>query len=201
MLTRSPRALIVVDVQKDFCEDGALPVNGGLRTAWRINQHINNHREDYRLIVASRDWHDPTTSNGGHFADPGDEPNYTTTWPVHCVAGTTGAQFADDLPATNFDYIVSKGMDSPAYSAFQGATDEGISLDALRGLHGITCVDVVGIATDYCVKATVLDALRHDLDVRVLSGMTAAVDPREGARAALADMANAGATFGDFEES
>lgn len=169
----SKRALIVVDVQNDFCEGGSLAVTGGAAVASAISEFVGEGLA-YDFVVATRDHHiDP----GAHFAAA---PDYADTWPTHCVAGTPGADFHPNLVNQPFDAVFDKGDFAAAYSGFEGfshATGEAISLgDWLTGMR-VVAVDVCGIATDYCVKATALDAARHGFDTTVLLGLTAAVDP------------------------
>lgn len=175
------RALLVVDVQNDFCEGGSLAVAGGLAVANQISKLMASDHP-YAVIVASRDWHDPDSDNGGHFDE----------WPVHCVRDSHGAQYASLLDSWLIDHHIFKGQGEPAYSAFEGVTAEGEPLVALLRDHGVTQVDVVGIATDYCVKASVLDALKHGFKVAVLTDMTAGVAP-ETTEEALKAMRVAGA--------
>lgn len=190
-MTTQHRALIVVDVQNDFVEGGSLAVTGGREVASRISAHLAGHADEYAAVVASRDWHDPDSSNGGHFHAPGAEPDFVTTWPVHCVSSTGGSDYAPELAVRHLTHHVRKGMGVPAYSAFEGVDDDGRLLgDLLRGL-GVAAVDVVGIATDYCVRATVLDARSQGLSVRLLDGLHAGVAPATS-EAALAEMAAAG---------
>ncbi len=193
------RALVVVDVQNDFVEGGALGVEGGREVATRISAHLAEHAEAYAAVVASRDWHDPDSDNGGHFAAAGSDPDYVSTWPVHCVSSTTGSDYAPELVLDRITHHVRKGMGMPAYSAFEGVTDGpdgepggGPVLTALLHDLGVTDLDVVGIATDHCVRATVLDARREGFGVTVLGGMHAGVAPEPSA-AALDEMADAGA--------
>ncbi|HXH80946.1 isochorismatase family protein [Nocardioides sp.] len=192
--TRTRRALIVVDVQNDFVEGGSLPVTGGRDVASKIAEHLLSKRADYDLIVPSRDHHDDQSDNGGHFHAPGVDPDFTDTWPVHCVAGTYGAQWADEIGAAlrhTADGLVSKGQGEAAYSAFEGVDQDGHSLDALLHAAAITDVDICGIATDYCVKATALDAVRLGFRARLLPGLHAGVAP-ETTGAAIAEMAGRG---------
>ena len=190
-MTDSTRALLIVDVQNDFVEGGSLGVEGGRAVATRISEHLAAHDDDYALVVASRDWHDPDSTNGGHFHEPGTEPDFTTTWPVHCVSTGSGSDYAPELAADRITHHVRKGMGVPAYSAFEGELDDGRPLAHLLHEHGVTDLDVVGIATDYCVRASVLDARREGFGVRVLDGMHAGVAP-DTSEAALAEMADAG---------
>lgn len=185
------RALLVVDVQNDFVEGGSLGVDGGRAVAQAISAHLDRHRDDYALVVASRDWHHAGETNGGHFAAPGTEPNFVTTWPVHCVASDEGSDYAPDLDLTHVDLHVTKGQGVPAYSAFEGSTEDGRSLAAALREAGVATVDVVGIATDHCVRATALDARREGFEVRLLDGLHAGV-AAETSAAALAEMGQAG---------
>jgi nicotinamidase/pyrazinamidase len=168
-------ALIVVDVQRDFCEGGSLAVNGGARVAADVSEWLaGDHGGAYELIVATRDWHiDP----GEHFARPGTEPDFRVTWPPHCVAGTAGAEWHPNLHLPAAAVIVSKGQDRAAYSGFEGRDDSGQALASRLRAAGVTSVDVVGIATSYCVRATALDAVQEGFATRVLAGLVADVDP------------------------
>ncbi len=167
------RALIVVDVQQDFCEGGSLAVPGGAATASRISGHIENHAADYALIIATRDWHvDP----GRHFVPAGDDPDFAETWPAHCVAGTDGADWHQNLRLPDGTVVISKGEQAAAFSGFEGHTDDWVGLsDVLRGAD-IDAVDISGIATSFCVRATALDARAAGFETRVLAGLTADVD-------------------------
>lgn len=188
------KALIVVDVQNDFCEGGSLAVTGGLQVAADIAAHLDAHADDYALVVATRDWHNPHGTNGGHFAEPWSDPDFAGTWPDHCVAGTPGAEFAPpviDALTRHGAVVVSKGMGEPAYSGFQGVTDDGQTIKGLLRERGIAHVDVCGIATDYCVKATALDARAAGLTATLLPGLHAGVAPTTSAQA-LGKMAGRG---------
>lgn len=189
------RALFIVDVQNDFTEGGALGVAGGDAVAAGITAHLAAHAGDYAVIVASRDWHDPDSDNGGHIALEG-EPDFVDTWPVHCVAGTEGAEYDPGLDTSAVTVHVIKGQGKPAYSLYEGTTDAGESVAALLSAHGVTEVDVAGIATDHCVRASALDAIEHGIHVRVLTGLVAGVTP-ESSEAALAELAHAGAELVD----
>lgn len=166
-------ALLVVDVQRDFCEGGSLPVPGGEAAASGISDLIEASNGAYSVVVATRDWHvDP----GPHFAAPGQDPDYSDSWPVHCVAGTPGAEWHPDLRLPADAVVVSKGETVAAYSGFEGRCDDGRALaDVLRDA-GISAVDIVGIATSYCVKATALDAVKAGFRTRLLAPLTADVD-------------------------
>jgi|SRR5690606_6018496 len=172
------RALIVVDVQNDFCEGGALGVEGGAEVARKISEDLLTDTE-YDVVAFTQDWHiDP----GDHWSD---EPDFQDSWPVHCKAGTTGANFHPNIT----DYVTEtllvfshdtadvfqKGKYVAAYSGFEGDNfyEEGLGLFLRK--NDVTHVDVVGLAFDYCVKATALDAVKHGFSARVLTGYTAAV--------------------------
>jgi nicotinamidase/pyrazinamidase len=176
-------ALIVVDVQNDFCEGGALAVPGGAAVAAAVSAYTTGHHHDH--VVATRDYHiDP----GAHFSD---EPDFVRSWPRHCVAGTAGASFHPELDVTPLSAVFSKGQYSDGYSGFEGHTDSGERLaDWLRD-HGVTDVDVVGIATDHCVRATALDAARAGFTVHVPLDLTAGV-ARTTVDAALTELGQAG---------
>ncbi|HET6963729.1 MAG TPA: isochorismatase family protein [Acidimicrobiales bacterium] len=187
------RALIVVDVQKDFCEGGSLAVNGGTATAARITSYMQSCRGTYDAVVASRDWHvDP----GTHFAPAGQAPDYSDSWPRHCEAGTEGAEWHPHLLLPDAAVVVSKGERSAAFSAFEGVTHDHMTLADLLRSGGIDAVDVVGIATSFCVKRTALDAIRIGFQTRVLAGLTADVDPEE-TPATLEELAAAGVDITD----
>lgn len=174
--TESPvtpkRALIVVDVQNDFCEGGSLAVAGGAAVAADISGLLGSAAADeYDAIVATRDFHvDP----GAHFSD---EPDYVDSWPPHCRAGTPGAEFHPALDLRSVEEVFSKGAHSAAYSGFEGSAASGRSLAHWLREREIAAVDVVGIATDHCVRATALDAAREGFATRVLLRYTAAVSP------------------------
>lgn len=188
------KALIVVDVQNDFCEGGALGVQGGNSIARSISTWLDQHGSEYDLVVATRDWHDADTDNNGHFAEA---PDFLDTWPAHCVAGTQGAEFHPDLWPTGGSYPdleVRKGQGMPAYSGFEGTTADGTLLCDLLRDAGVKEVDVVGIAFDYCVRATAIDAVVCGMKTNVLRDLTAAIHP-DGA--AGDEMAAAGVTVRD----
>ncbi|WP_430592294.1 isochorismatase family protein [Humidisolicoccus flavus] len=167
------KALLIVDVQNDFTEGGALATTGGAAVAAAITEFVQSTAGDYSLVIASRDWHDAENSNGGHFAD--DAPDFVETWPVHCVADTAGAEYHPELDVTLVDVHIEKGQGRPAYSAFEGTTRDEETLTEILGEQGVTELDIVGIATDYCVKASALDAARLGLQVRVFDELTSAV--------------------------
>jgi len=188
------RGLLIVDVQNDFCEGGALAVNGGQAVAAGVSRYLIEHASDYDVIVASRDWHDPDNDNGGHFAPPGEQPDYRVTWPVHCVAGTEGADYHPAFSHGAVTHHVKKGQGKPAYSLFEGQTDHGETVQDILARAGVESVDVVGIATDHCVLASARDALQHGLRVRVLTDLVAAVSVEAGAEA-LDSLAKLGAAI------
>jgi nicotinamidase/pyrazinamidase len=186
------RALLVVDVQNDFCEGGSLAVAGGAAVAAAITEHLRARRGDYALVVASRDWHDADSDNGGHFAV---EPDYAATWPAHCVAGTAGADYHPALDASLVDVHVRKGGGRPAYSAFEGHDESGRSTaDILREAR-VGALDVVGIATDYCVLQSALGAIEAGLDVTVLRRLCAGVAAATSEQA-IETLERAGARIG-----
>jgi nicotinamidase/pyrazinamidase len=179
------RALLVVDVQNDFCEGGSLAVVGGAAVARAISDRLDIG--DYDHAVATRDHHiDP----GGHFSKA---PDYIDTWPAHCVAGTRGAELHPDLDRTNLELVFDKGEYAAAYSGFEGITDQDGRplLDWLRA-HHIDSVEIVGIATDHCVRATALDAVAGGLTTAVRLDLTAGV-ARTTVDLALEQMREAGA--------
>ncbi|WP_018348120.1 isochorismatase family protein [Longispora albida] len=180
------RALIIVDVQNDFCEGGSLAVAGGAAVAAGVTDALRSQSWDH--VVATQDHHiDP----GSHFSDT---PDYVDSWPVHCVAGTEGQKFHPALVTDRIEAVFHKGDYAAAYSGFEGnAAGEGLA-EWLRD-RGVTEVDVVGIATDYCVRATALDAAREGFATKVLVGLTAAVAPESRERA-LRELADAGVTLG-----
>ncbi|GAB3285395.1 isochorismatase family protein [Parasphingorhabdus pacifica] len=161
------KALIVVDVQNDFCEGGALAVAGGAGVASAISRHLGELDDVH--VLATRDFHiDP----GSHFSE---EPDFVHSWPVHCVAGTTGAEFHPNLDVSPVEAVFSKGHYSDGYSGFEGVDSDEVTLPRWLADHDVDRVDVVGIATDHCVRATALDAARAGLRTTVLLGLTAGV--------------------------
>ncbi|MBB2975070.1 nicotinamidase/pyrazinamidase [Microbacterium endophyticum] len=187
------KALFIVDVQNDFTEHGALGVAGGDAVAARISQFVAEHADDYEIVVASRDWHDGSNDNGGHFAE---SPDFVDTWPVHCVAGTFGAEYDAEFDTSRVTYHLKKGQGKPAYSLFEGVSDDGLTATALLEQHGILDIDVVGLATDYCVRASALDAVAAGRHVRIFTDLVAGVHPASS-EAALAEVAHAGAELAE----
>jgi nicotinamidase/pyrazinamidase len=201
------RALIIVDVQNDFCEGGSLAVAGGAALAGEISEYVDAHHSQFDHIVATQDWHiDP----GAHFSE---DPDFVDSWPRHCVAGTRGAELHPDLDPEYIQAYFRKGQFAAAYSGFEGllapeddvptgdrkpgampvaetgpgaedaedsvsafaAGDDAIGLDDWLQSHDVEDIVVVGIATDYCVKATALDAVQAGYSVTVLRGLTAGI--------------------------
>jgi nicotinamidase/pyrazinamidase len=185
------RALLIIDVQNDFCEGGSLAVEGGASVAAGITELLLEAKNEYDVVIASRDWHDATNDNGGHFAQGTAAPDFVNTWPVHCVAETVGAEYHSALQLDLIDFHIEKGQGKPAYSIFEGTTREGEEFSDLLDRLGVTHVDVVGLATDYCVLASALDSRKKGLSVRVLSNLIAGVSP-ETSNNALSRMANSG---------
>jgi nicotinamidase/pyrazinamidase len=176
------RALVIVDVQNDFCEGGSLAVAGGTAVARAISAHVAD--AGYGHVVATRDHHvDP----GGHFAA---QPDYLETWPAHCVVGTSGVELHAALDRRPIEAVFDKGEYAAAYSGFEGSFDGQGLADWLRA-HDVDAVDVVGIATDHCVRATALDAVGAGFTTRVLLHLTAGVS-QASTDAALDQLRTAG---------
>ncbi|MHB1009070.1 MAG: isochorismatase family protein [Propionibacteriaceae bacterium] len=187
------RALIVVDVQNDFCEDGSLAVAGGAKVAGDISAYLAGG-PGYDLVVATRDAHvDP----GAHFSDT---PDFVDSWPPHCVVGTPGQELHPNLTFRDFDGVFDKGGFEAAYSGFEGSNAEGRGLDEFLAESGVTDVDVCGIATDYCVKATALDAAMLGYVTTVLTDLTAAVAP-DGLDATYQVLADSGVALGTARDA
>jgi nicotinamidase/pyrazinamidase len=182
-------ALLVVDVQRDFCPGGALPARDAQGILPALNRHLTVAQEAGMPVYASRDWHPPVTS---HFRQYGGE------WPPHCVRDTEGARFHPDLRLPPAAIVVSKGEDParPGYSSFDGRTSAGATLlEDLRS-RGIQQIYVAGLTTEYCVKQTVMDARRAGLRVTVLLDAVAGIDAEPGdAARAIAEMVSAGAAM------
>ena len=165
------RALVIVDVQNDFCEGGSLAVTGGAAVARALTGFLADSGSRYDHIVATQDFHvDP----GGHFAA---EPDFVNSWPAHCLAGTHGAAFHPELDTTRIEEIFRKGEYAAAYSGFEGTSQSGQGLQDWLTERGGTDIDIVGIATDYCVRATATDATRAGFATSVFLGLTAGVSP------------------------
>jgi nicotinamidase/pyrazinamidase len=187
------RALILVDVQNDFCEGGSLAVAGGADVARRVSDYVLAHASEYAAIVATADWHEDP---GEHFAE---HPDFVNSWPPHCRIGTDGAGF-HPAAAAGFEHVEAvfrKGQHGAAYSGFEGFATEGDKdVGLARWLRDKAAreVDIVGIATDHCVRATALDAAREGFEVTVLLDLTAGV-ARPSTDAALSAMRDAGITL------
>ncbi|MEV4329635.1 nicotinamidase [Streptomyces sp. NPDC049597] len=183
------RALIVVDVQNDFCEGGSLAVSGGADVAAAITELIGQAQPGYRHVVATRDHH---IEPGGHFSE---HPDFVDSWPRHCVAGTEGVgfhpNFAPAVASGAVAAVFEKGAYAAAYSGFEGTDENGSTLAEWLRARGVTEVDVVGIATDHCVRATALDAASEGFTTRVLLDLTAGVS-KETTDRALEELRAAG---------
>lgn len=183
------RALIVVDVQNDFCEGGSLAVAGGADVAAAITDLIGQAQPGYRHVVATRDHH---IEPGDHFSD---HPDYVRSWPAHCVAGTEGVgfhpNFAPAVASGAVDAVFDKGAYAAAYSGFEGTDENGMTLAEWLRARDVSEVDVVGIATDHCVRATALDAVREGFTTNVLLDLTAGV-AKESTDRALEELRGAG---------
>lgn len=202
------RALIVIDMQKDFMPDGALPVEGG----YDVIPLINDLMERFDLVIATQDWH---PEDHGSFAsnhegkEPGDiielEGLEQFLWPDHCVQGTEGAEFVDDLDTDAFDEVFRKGTD-PRYDSYSGFYDNGHQKatglsDYLRD-NDIGTVYIAGVATDYCVKYSVLDARRDDFETYlVVDACRGVVNEPGDIEKAVAQMADRGAKFVSAESA
>lgn len=185
------RALIIVDVQNDFCEGGSLAVEGGAATAAAISEYLDANHQHFDHVVATQDWHvDP----GSHFSET---PDLVDSWPPHCRAGSKGAELHPDLDTEYIQAYFRKGQYTAAYSGFEGVLapedevpmgelapgavpsveldEDALGLDDWLQSHGVEEVVVVGIATDYCVRATALDAVQAGYSVTVIGELTAGI--------------------------
>jgi nicotinamidase/pyrazinamidase len=163
------RALIIVDVQNDFCEGGSLPVTGGAAVAAGISLVLDRVGDRWDHVVATKDYHvDP----GAHFSP---HPDFVDSWPAHCVVGTAGSEFHPELDTTKIEAVFHKGEHAAAYSGFEGHTDDGTGLADWLRARSVTDVEVVGIATDHCVRATALDAAAAGFATTVVLELTAGV--------------------------
>ncbi|MGF9661503.1 isochorismatase family protein [Arthrobacter crystallopoietes] len=198
------RALVIVDVQNDFCEGGALGVEGGAQVAADLSEHLENNAAGYDFVVATQDWHvDP----GSHFSD---DPDFVDSWPRHCVAGSKGAQLHPELDTEPIDAYFRKGAFEAAYSGFEGvlapedevatgdlddedsdAAEDVISLDDWLRQNDVDEVVIAGIATDYCVRATALDAVQAGYTTSVLLPLTAGINA-ERVTASVAELEDNG---------
>lgn len=178
------KALIVVDVQNDFCEGGSLAVAGGSAVARGVTELLAGDH-GYHHVVATKDFHiDP----GEHFSDT---PDFRVSWPRHCEAETPGAEFHPEFDASTVEAVFKKGHYSAAYSGFEGTDESGTTLADWLRQRGVDTVDIVGIATDYCVAATATDAVRAGFTTRVLTDLTAGVAP-DSTAAAVDELRSAG---------
>lgn len=185
------KALFIIDVQNDFCEGGSLAVQGGAAVAAGITRYLSEHPDEFDYVIASRDWHDAGSDNGGHFASQGETPDFVNTWPVHCVNGSEGAEYHANLEQSAIDFHIVKGMGKPSYSIFEGKTPEGKPLAVLLDELAVSQIAVVGLATDYCVLASSLDAKKAGYEVQVLSKLIAGV-AQESSAAALKQLSKSG---------
>jgi nicotinamidase/pyrazinamidase len=188
------RALVVVDVQNDFCEGGSLPIAGGAEVAYGISMLLRRWLDRspdspaYDVVVASKD----------HHIDPGDhwarEPDYVDSWPTHCKVGTDGEAFHPNLDPQPFDAIFLKGEHAAAYSAFEGRTASGATLADWLREHEVEEIDICGLATDYCVRTTAIDGVAEGFITSVLTDLCAGVAPKTTTEA-LEQMRTAGVTL------
>jgi nicotinamidase/pyrazinamidase len=186
------RALLIVDVQPTFCEEGELPVDGGNEIAFEIAEYVSARRGEYDVTITSQDWHiDPAD----HFSA---EPDYVDTWPPHGLANTPNAEIHPAVQAAlgedGADIVVRKGQYAAAYSAFEGIDDDGTALLPLLESRDVDILDVCGIAESHCVRASALDALASGFTVRLLTDLTVPVTPESG-RAAREAIVAAGGTL------
>ena len=184
-------ALVVVDVQNDFCEGGSLGVEGGGAVARSVSELVGFDRAGghYDVVVATKDWHEDP---GDHWAAPGTVPDFVESWPIHCRAGTEGSSFHPDLEVA-VDEVFLKGRESASYTGFDGGAvgDASVRLGSWLRAKGVERVDVVGIATDHCVRATALDAVAQGFETRVLLAHCAGVDA-DTTGEAIAELIGAG---------
>jgi len=182
-------ALLVVDVQQDFVEGGSLGVKGGLQVAAMIARHVRHFKYEYQFVVASRDFHEDAPD---HISD---HPDFQTTWPPHCMIGTQGAGFVPTIQnlvrEKLIQAVVTKGRHEAAYSAFDGLDPRGHKLLDVLKEQRVDQIDICGIATDYCVRASALDARKNQFQVRVLVNLCAPVNEATGQQA-LEEMKAAG---------
>lgn len=192
-LARNNHAIIVVDPQPDFFEGGPLPIQGATKTAEKIADYLRERGSNFAMTVVTQDWHiDPD----GHWSA---NPNYVTSWPVHCAADTSGAEIHSSLRNQRWDAVIRKGQHSGAYSSFDGISENGSTLADVLSSAGVDTVTVVGFATDHCVKATALDARALGLQVNVALDLCAGVDAQT-TNEAISEMANAGVTIRESSE-
>ena len=189
------RALIIVDVQNDFCEGGSLAVEGGGDVAAGITAHLAEHAGRYDHVVATRDLHEDP---GEHFST--DNPDFSVSFPPHCRADTAGASFHPALDVRRIEEVFSKGRFEPAFSGFEGwaglrgEADDGPLLEQWLREHDVDEVEVCGLATDFCVRATSLDATKRGFATTLLTDLVAAVDP-DAAEGVVEELRDAGVTI------
>lgn len=173
-MDRMRTALLVVDVQNDFCEGGSLAVAGGARVAAEITEHLSASR--YDLVLGSLDWHLPDSDNGGHIAVAPVRPDFRDSWPPHCVAGTPGAEPYPTLDVEPITFM-RKGFGRPAYSAFEALDESGRNLGEVLVEARIERIEICGLATDYCVAASARSAREYGFDTVLFTDLVAAVHP------------------------
>ena len=181
-------ALLVIDVQNDFCEGGALAVAGGNKVAAGISEFLDSSTGEFDYVIASRDWHDANSTNGGHFSEA---PDFVNSWPIHCVADSFGAEYNAGFDVSKVDFHIRKGQGKPSYSIFEGTAESGLSFQQLLEDLNVKSVTVVGLATDYCVLQSSLDAKNHGLEVRILKDLVAGVGT-ESTQSAFKELVAAG---------
>lgn len=181
-------ALLIIDLQRDFTER----IAGGQLVAAAVTDHLARRRAEYDLVVASRDWHDAEGSNGGHFppAPEGSADPYLR----HCVAGSRGAEYDPAFDTSLVDAHVKKGQGQPGYSLYTGVTDDGVALPEFLVSRGVDQVTVVGLATEFCVRAAALDSLKAGYRVEVVSDLIAGILPERVAET-LEELTAAGAVL------
>lgn len=170
------KALIIVDMQNDFVEGGSLGVDGGNAAVELLTKDFDGMKDSYEVIVTTQDWH---IEPGTHFASKGEDPDYVDHWPEHCVADTFGSEIVDVLARKlqgKVDIVIKKGQYEDAYSGFMGKSEEGEELQDLLQKHGVTEVDIVGIAADYCVAQSAMDASKHGFKANILSDYVVAIN-------------------------
>lgn len=193
--TAAGRALIVVDIQNDFCEGGSIEVRGGAALAETVSGWLVDHAADYDVVVATKDWH--IAPGEPHWSD---QPDFVDAWPVHCAADTAGADFHPLLskhvdPDEVFDEVFLKGEYTASYSGFEGHDPENVLMADWLRARNISAVDCIGIATRGCVKATAEDALKEGFDTRVLLDLCADPDPASDTEIAISSMKATGITI------
>jgi len=187
------KALLIVDMQNDFCPGGALGIKGGDKIIPAVNKYIKIFLRQQMPVFASRDWHPKKT---GHFK------KFGGTWPVHCIQKTKGADFHAELKLPKEAVFLYKGMDpqEDSYSVFQAKDANGMEFFNLLKIFGVKEIFIAGLATDYCVKYTVIDALRNGLKVKLLIDAVKGVDLNPGdSEEAIKEMLKSGAKIADLK--